>query len=113
MLSGNLIRSFDHNTIKSTRNILGNVTHDCPDGRDNIISNLLNNAEFFGNQEALEPRYYMAPWPTDYYADLVRYGLRLPTVLPPLQADGGRTTDPGDSGDVEKQDKTKAEGDQK
>ena len=46
-------------------------------------------------------------------ADLVRYGLRLPTVLPPLQADGGRTTDPGDSGDVEKQDKTKAEGDQK
>merc|ERR1719235_2428157 len=40
-----------------------------------FISNLLNNAEFFGNQAALEPRYYMAPWPTDYYADLVRSGL--------------------------------------
>jgi hypothetical protein len=39
-----------------------------------FISNLLNNAEFFGNQAALEPRYYMAPWPTDYYADLVRSG---------------------------------------
>jgi len=37
-----------------------------------MIANLLSQAEFFGAQAGLEPRYWMAPWPTVYYDGLVR-----------------------------------------
>jgi hypothetical protein len=39
-----------------------------------LISDLLGQATFFGGQAALEPRYWMAPWPTVYYNGLVRSG---------------------------------------
>merc|ERR1719408_1193487 len=37
-----------------------------------MIANILSQAEFFGAQANLEPRYWMAPWPTVYYDGLVR-----------------------------------------
>merc|ERR1711988_224581 len=37
-----------------------------------LIANILSQCEFFGAQANLEPRYWMAPWPTVYYDGLVR-----------------------------------------
>lgn len=39
-----------------------------------LIGNLLNTAEFFGGQAALEPRYWMAPWAQSFYEGLLRSG---------------------------------------
>merc|ERR1711988_1012210 len=63
-----------------------------------MIANLLSQAGFFGAQASLEPRYWMAPWPTVYYDGLVRSAYLIRADL--LQIERSLLDSKGKYGDI-------------